>query len=77
MSVELVGVAQVLLPHKNVVLLGVPVADKSIIPIVTAPVAEEFAVPADIKVPLVLVNELTPPLPVGVFIQPKLPEDVN
>ena len=61
------GTAQVLSPRKNVVLLAVPVADKSIVPIVTAPVAEEFAVPADIKVPLLLVNDDTPPGEVAVI----------
>ena len=52
-------------PLKNCVaaVAGVPlnpVADKSIVPIVTAPVAVEFSVPADINVPLVFVNVVTP-----------------
>ena len=40
------GVAQELSPLKKVVALGVPVADRSIIPVLTAPVAATFAVAA-------------------------------
>ena len=52
-------------PLKNCVaaVAGVPlnpVADKSIVPTVTAPVAAAFSVPADINVPLVFVNVVTP-----------------
>jgi hypothetical protein len=54
------GVAQTLSPLRNVVAPGVPVADKSIVPIVTAPVALELAVEAETKVPFVLVKDVTP-----------------
>ena len=54
------GTFHVLSPLKNVVPSLVPVADKSIVPTVTAPVAVEFSVPADINVPLVFVNVVTP-----------------
>ena len=37
-----------------------PPADKSIVPILIAPVAAAFSVPADINVPLVFVNAVTP-----------------
>ena len=47
-------------PLKKVVLFLVPVADKSIVPIVTAPVALLFTVPADTKVPLAFVKLATP-----------------
>ena len=54
------GVAQTLSPLRKVVALGEPVADKSIVPIVTAPVAPELVVEAETKVPFALVNEVTP-----------------
>jgi len=47
-------------PLRNLVALGVPVADKSIVPIVTAPVAVVFSVVAETKVPLALVKDVTP-----------------
>ena len=62
------GEAHVLSPLKNVVASAVPVADKSITPVVTAPVAAEFAVAADINVPLVLVKLVTPPPPEPVIV---------
>ena len=48
---EPAGVAQTLSPLRNVVPLGDPVADKSIVPTLTAPVAVVFAVVAETKVP--------------------------
>ena len=47
----------------------VPVADRSIIPMVTAPVAVTFAVAADTNVPFVLVNVVTPAPPASSAIQ--------
>ena len=47
-------------PLKKVVPSLVPVADKSIAPVVTAPVAAVFTVAEDIKVPLAFVNVVTP-----------------
>ena len=55
-----VGTFHVLSPLKNVVPSSVPAADKSIVPIVTAPVAFVFAVPAEINLPFAFVNVLTP-----------------
>ena len=45
-------------------LSGDPEAERSIVPIVTAPVADVLAVVADIKVPLAFVKLVTPePVP--------------
>ena len=58
------GTAQALSPLKNLVLSGEPLAERSIVPIVTAPVALVLAVVADIKVPLAFVKLVTPePVP--------------
>ena len=65
--------AHVLSPLKKVDALGVPVADKSMVPMVTVPVAVVFATDADTKVPLALVNEATPPLPPAASIVNILP----
>jgi hypothetical protein len=54
--------AQTLSPLKNVEPLGEPEADKSIVPIVTAPVADELTVDAETNVPLALVKVVTPTL---------------
>ncbi len=58
------GTAHTLSPLKNLVLSGDPLAERSIVPIVTAPVADVLAVVADIKVPLAFVKLVTPePVP--------------
>ena len=76
-----VGVAHVLSPLKNVVEEGVPVADKSIAPVVTAPVAPLLEIAALTNCPLTLVKEVTtppaPPPPVEAIVNVLLPLSVK
>ena len=60
LSLSLGGTAQVLSPRRKVVESVVPVADKSKLPILTAPVALLFTVPVT-KVPKALVKLVTAP----------------